>query len=122
MSSLLDRRRSHSDRRRSLIHPIRPHHNHTSHAICLEKFIQVLLHNETSAARSVTHEKPFAISYDDPGMKNIEVLACGHKENQITGLQMPLQPWYSRLWQAFDARPPCCESRHNLQDAFPAER
>src|SRR5437660_14139 len=86
MSNLFDRRSSHSDRRRSLIHPIRPHHNHTSHAICLEKFIQVLLHNETSAARSVTHEKPFAISYDDPGMKNIEVLACGHKENQITGI------------------------------------
>src|SRR5208282_549583 len=102
-------------------HPLRAHDNDASHPICLEKLAQFLFHDKALAARRVTHENFFAIAHDDSSMKHIEILACRRKKNQVTALQISLEPWQSRLRYTFHANPLCSESRYNIQNAFPVE-
>src|ERR1700689_1383691 len=73
------------------------------------------------AARRVTHEDCFAVAHDDSSMKHVEILARGHKKNQVTALQICFEPWRCPLRYTFHASPLRIESGHNIQNALPAE-
>ena len=89
---LIDKRVILATRRNASRHPLRPHDNDAGHPICLEKLGQFLFHDKALAARRMTHEDSFADAHDDSSMKDIEILACGRKKNQITALQMRFEP------------------------------
>src|SRR5271155_5708351 len=102
-------------------HSLRPHDYHAGHAICFEELAQFLFHDQALAARGVTHENSFAVAHDDSSMKHIEMLAGRREKNQITVLQISFEAWQCRLRDTSHSSPLWSESRHNIQNAIPAD-